>query len=78
MKLKGCDNAGEWFVLPITSEWHNYYGEPNAIHANRKGFNKTWNTTEKLLWIELINDYQLEHDVKPMSEAEYQIIKDRA
>jgi len=78
MKLKGCDKAGDWFVIPITSMWHNYYGERNAIHANRKGFNQSWNTTEKELWIELIGEYEEEHGNKPMSEEEYQIIVERA
>lgn len=78
MKLKGCIKPGEWFIIPVISAWHNYYGKPLAIHADKKGFEKYWNTTEKELWIDLIRRYEQEHGHKPMSEAEYQIIKDRA
>jgi len=78
MKLKGCNRPGEWYVIPIISEWHNYYGKPNSIHRFRQGFNSFWNTTEKKLWIELIAKYEDEHGEKPMPEHEYQIIVDRA
>lgn len=78
LKLKDCVSPGEWYCICVISEWHNYYGRPDAIHANRKMFEKFWNTTEKQLWIESVAIYENEHNEKPMSEEEYQIIKDRA
>ena len=78
MKLKGCVKPGEWYVIPIIYDWHNYYGKPNAIHRFKPGFEQFWQTTEKKLWIKLIKDYEEEHGKKPMSEHEYQIIVERA
>ncbi len=78
LKLKGCDKPGEWYIIPINSYWHNYYGDPNSIHRSRSGFCKKWDTTEKELWLKLIELYEKEHDSKPMTEHTFEIIKDRA
>jgi hypothetical protein len=78
MKLKGVDNAGEWYVLPVDYYWHQDGKNPNAIHTNRKAFEKFWEMSEKDFWIELINDYEQDYGYKPMSDEEYQIIVDRA
>lgn len=76
MKLKGCKNPGEWYVLPLSDYYHSPYSK-NSVHENKKQFEKNW-ATEKQLWTDLIRYYEEEHGHKPMSEEEYQIILERA
>lgn len=78
LKLKGCDNPGEWYCIPICFYWHQDLSNPAAIHTNRKQFEIWWKTTEKNLWLDLIMAYVLEFGKTPMPEHEYQIIIDRA
>lgn len=72
MKLKGCAKPGEWFCIPLSWEWHQ--GAANAVHQNRKAFERDTGTTEKELWIKLISIYESSHGEKPMPEHEYNII----
>ena len=74
MKLKGCKNPGEWFVLPLC---HKHHQGSEGIHTNKKKFIEK-NQSEKTLWTWMIHDYELGHGQKPMSEEEYQIIVERA
>ena len=78
MKLKGCKNPGEWYVLPISFWWHQDGENPAAIHINKKQFELTTGRTEKEFWERLISYYEFEYSKKPMSEEEYQIIMERA
>lgn len=78
MKLKGVHNAGEWYVLPISYYWHQDGSNKNAIHVNRSNFVRALCMTEKDYWLGLMEDYCNIFDEYPMSEEEYQIIKDRA
>ena len=77
MKLKGVDNAGEWFILPLSYWWHQDGSNDAAIHVNKKRFTLSQVQSEKGFWIELIRAYENEFGVKPMSEEEYQIIAER-
>lgn len=78
MKLKGVHNAGEWYILPISYWWHQDGDNEDAIHINRARFVRATGKTEKDFWLELMSDYHHCFDEYPMSEIEYQIIKDRA
>jgi len=75
MKLKGCVKPGEWYVLPLSFDFHQ--GE-YGVHTNKREFEKQTEGTEKEHWINLIQLYTVEFREKPMSEEEYQIIVSRA
>lgn len=77
MKLKGCRNPGEWYIIPLCDYHHSPYSK-NSVHENKRFFEGVWGQQKKL-WQIIVERYQDEHDgEKPMSEEEYQIIKDRA
>jgi len=78
MKLKGVKNAGEWYVFPVCYWWHQDGSNKNAIHVNRSNFVRVLCYTEKDYWLDIMADYRCEFGEYPMSEEEYQIIKDRA
>ena len=78
MNLKGVKNAGEWYVLPVCYYWHQDLSNDSAIHTNRKKFAQFWEATEKEFWLCLMEDYKNVFGKYPMSENEYQIIKERA
>ena len=75
MKLKGCKNPGEWYILPLMYEYHQGC---LGVHTNKRGFEEATLGTEKEHWVRLIEAYEFEHGSKPMSEEEYQIIFERA
>ena len=68
MKLKGCVKPGEWYVIPLCYKHHQ---GPEGVHLSKKYYD------EKQLWTWAVAAYECEHDEKPMSEEEYQIILDR-
>lgn len=76
MKLKGCNNPGEWYVLNLCDDHHSPYCK-DSVHQNKKEFEKN-HGTQKELWIGVIDFYENQRGEKPMPEHEYQIIKDRA
>jgi len=78
MKLKGVKNAGEWYCICLSYWWHQDGNNPEARHINKKAFEAGTGKTEKLHWIWAVELYESFHGCKPMSEEEYQIIKDRA
>ena len=78
MKLKGCKNPGEWYVLPLSYWWHQNGDNPAARHENKKAFERDNKSTEKELWINLIAIYEGCNGKKPLPEHEYQIIVARA
>ena len=78
MKLKGVKGAGEWYILPLSYRWHQDERNIAAIHVNRKKFVGYTGLTEKEFWIDLIKLFEDSMGKKPMSEAEYQIIVNRA
>jgi len=78
MNLKGCNNPGEWYVIPLSYWWHQDGLNNAAIHINKTLFQFETEGTEKNHWIKLIQHYEDEHNKKPMSEEEYKIIVDRA
>ncbi len=78
MKLKGCNNPGEWYILPLSYWWHQSGLNNNAVHNNKTLFEFKTGKTQKIHWIELMAHYEAEHGEKPMSEDEYQIIIERA
>lgn len=78
MKLKGCDKPGEWYVLPLSYWWHQNGSNNAAVHISKSLFAFETEGTEKLHWIKLIQQYELEFLEKPMPEHEYQIIVERA
>lgn len=78
MKLKGVQGfAGEWYVLSLSYWCHQDGKNPAALHVNRKEFEKRYYRTEKELWLEIMSEYKLEYGCYPMTDEEYQIIKDR-
>ena len=77
MKLKGFKKAGEWYCICL-SYWHHQDGDnPAARHVNKHRFQAEHQTTEKALFIKAVELYKRQHGEPPMSESEYQIIKDR-
>jgi len=74
MKLKGCKNPGEWYILPLCYRHHQ--GE-DGIHTDKKKFTERYRP-QKEIWKDLIHEYKNEHGTFPMSEEEYQIIMERA
>jgi len=78
MKLKGCKNPGEDYVIPLSYWWHQDGNNPAARHVNKKEFEKQVGSTEKELWINLIAIYEGCNGKKPLPEHEYEIIKERA
>lgn len=74
MKLKGCKNPGEWYVIPLHYYYHQGY---EGVHTNKRKFEEVANGTEKELWVYLISAYEIEFNKKPMAEDEYQIILER-
>jgi hypothetical protein len=77
MKLKGVVKPGEWFCIPICPYWHKWDANKAAIHTNKKAFERENGTTEKELFIILVEEYELEFGRKPMSEIDYQTIISR-
>ena len=78
MRLKGVDDyAGEWFILPVSYGWHQDGSNKAAIHTSRKEFVKFWELTEKDLWLILMARHKEQFGFYPMTDEEYQIIKDR-
>lgn len=78
MKLKGVNKPGEWFILPLSYWWHQDGNNKAALHVNKSLFKRTVFATEKDLWLKLMHLYSLEFYCYPMSDEEYQIMKDRA
>ena len=78
MKLKGVKNAGEWFGFAICYHWHQDGSNDSAIHTSRKKFAEFWEMTEKEFWIDLMEDYNRQFGRYPMTDEEYEIIKERA
>ena len=78
MKLKGCVNPGEWYVIPLSYWWHQDPRNPNAVHTNRKAFERKTGTTEKKLFEMVVKQYFFETGEYPMLEHEFDIIMERA
>jgi len=74
MKLKGVKKPGEWFCVPLC---YNHHQGDDGIHANKRAFEKK-HGTEKELFKCMVEIYGINHEDKPMSEADYQAIMDRA
>lgn len=70
-KLKGVDKAGHWYILPVAHNLHKWDSNPFAIHTNRKAFERHFNTTEKRLYIQLVEEYENETGHKPLSDFEF-------
>lgn len=76
MKLKGVDGyAGEWYVIALSPFWHRQGRD--AVHSNRKSFEKETQATERELWSEVMEDYYNEFQKYPMPDSEYKIILER-
>lgn len=74
MKLKGVKKPGHWYIIPICPYWHKWDANEAAIHTNRKAFERERGMTEKQFFEILVEEYELEHGRKPMSERDYQAI----
>ena len=77
MKLKGVNKPGEWYTLCLAYWWHQDGRNPAARHINKKRFEREAGF-EKELFIKSVESYEEQFGHKPMSEEDYQAIKDRA
>ena len=79
MKLKGVEGfAGEWYILPLSYFWHQDGDNEAARHVSKVRFIAWWEKTEKEWWLILMEKFKEQFDCYPMTDHEYQIIKDRA
>ena len=77
MRLKGVDGfAGEWYCYGLCFEYH-LGNRHDSLATSKRAFNSTWGS-ERNIWIKTIERYENQYGKKPMSEAEYKIIVDRA
>ena len=77
-KLKGVDNFGEKYVLPLCY-WHHGDGcNEDARHPSKAAFVKYHCMTEKDMFLELMEIYKNEQGQYPFPEYEIEIIKERA
>lgn len=74
MKLKGCKNPGEDYVLPLCYDYHQGV---NGVHTNKRKFVEKFGT-EKTLWLELVNRYTEQFGKLPLPASTYNAILDRA
>ncbi len=77
MKLKGVKKPGEWYVIPLQPYYHKWDANKSAVHTNKKAFEREHGMTEKQFFEILVEEYELEHGRKPMSEMDYHAIIDR-
>lgn len=77
MRLKGVKGfAGEWYCYGLCFALH-LGSEPDSLAISPKTFASNYGS-EKSIWEVQIEIYETQYGKKPMSEEEYQIIKDRA
>jgi hypothetical protein len=77
MKLKGVSGlAGEWYCYSLCFEYH-LGNRPNSLAKSKTKFRSSFGS-EKSIWDKAVKKYEDQFGHKPMSEEEYQIIKDRA
>ena len=78
MKLKGVKKPGEWYCICLSYYWHQDGNNPEARHVNKKGFERGSGKTEKLHWLAAVGLYKAMFGNYPMTDEEYEIIKERA
>ena len=74
MKLKGFNDQkpGEWYVIPLWSQWHQLRHQNKAMFINKAGY------TEKQLFEIVVEEYEMEHGEKPMPEDLFNALIERA